>query len=410
MSTLHILFEVLAGAVLALTLPLLLELLVLSVAARLPARAESTPLQSSDIRTRLRLWAVIPAHNEELLVAACVRSLLQSTEPPAGVLVVAHNCTDTTQSRATVAGAEAVPLHDEGTGGKGAALQFGFAEAFARGADAVLVIDADSAVSAGLAATVRAQLQSGKPAVQCRYLVAEPGASPRAGLAALAFLGMNLLRPRGRCRLGLSCGLFGNGFALTRATLQRVPYAAHSVVEDLEYHLLLVRAGLPVHFLDNATVLGEMPHGSAAAATQRARWEGGRSLMRRQWTGPLLRELLRGCGRMLEPLLDLLSLPLASGAVLLLLALLLPVFWMRLYAAAGLLTLLLYVLVSASLAAEPSAALRALVSAPGYLLWKLALLPRKRLAARRNAAWVRTERNAALAAGRNPPPPSAPSR
>ncbi len=374
---------------LALTLPLLLELLILSVAARLPRPAEPEAFTA----TPLRLWAIIPAHNEELLIAACVCSLIASTDPPTRILVIAHNCTDATAIRAAEAGATVAPLTDTGAGGKGAALQFGFAQAFTRGAQAVLVIDADSTVSPNLTGAIRARLTAGSAAVQCRYLVAEPDASPRTRLMSLAFLGINLLRPRGRARLGLSCGIFGNGFALTRGTLESVPYAAHSVVEDLEYHLLLLRAGLCVDFIDNATVLGEMPHASAAAATQRARWEGGRSLLRRQWTVPLLRDVLKGRLRMLEPLLDLLSLPLATAAILFVLTLLIPDAAIRIAAVTGLLILLLYVLISASLSSQPRVALRALLSAPGYIAWKLAMLPRTRLAARRNAAWVRTARN-----------------
>ena len=128
--------------------------------------------------------------------------------------------------------------------------------------------------------------------------------------------------------------------------------------------------------------------------------------MRRRWAAPLLGDILRGNSRMLEPLLDLLALPLASGVALLLLTLLLPVFWVRLYAILGLFSFALYVLVSASFAPQPLAALRALLSVPGYMLWKLINLPRTRLAARHNAAWVRTERNPSDDINRTPPPRS----
>ena len=390
MATLHPLFELLACLALLLTLPLTLELLLLSLAARLPGKEPPRPEPLGFPRA---LWAVVPAHNEEQLIGTCVRSLLASGHALAGVLVIAHNCTDATEEQAVHAGAYAATLQDSGAGGKGAALHFGFLEAFARGADAVLVVDADSTVTPGLAGAVRAQLAGGADAVQCRYLVAEADASPRTRLMSLAFLGMNLVRPLGRARLGLSSGLFGNGFALTQATVARVPYAAHSIVEDLEYPLLLLRAGLRVDFVENATVLGEMPHAAPAAATQRARWEGGRALMRRQWRLPLLNDALHGRWYILEPLLDLLSLPLAMQALVLLVSLLVPVFWLRVYGVAALLVLLLYVLVAASFAPSPRAALRALATAPGYMLWKLAMLPRTRLAARRQATWVRTERN-----------------
>jgi GTP:adenosylcobinamide-phosphate guanylyltransferase len=378
----------LAGiALLLATLPLTLELLVLSVAAIFPARnprRRTTPV--------FRLAVVVPAHNEEKLIGTCVRSLLADRDTPVEVFVVAHNCTDRTASIAAQSGARVLPL--TGQGGKGLALDHGFRHALSLGADAALVIDADSVVSKNLLAEVAASIRGGAEAVQTRYQVANVDANFRTRLAALALVGMNVVRPRGRSRLGHSCGIFGNGFALSARTLQRVPYTANSLVEDLEYHLRLVNAGITVEFLNHATVFGEMPEKSTGAATQRARWEGGRKLMRREWTLRLLRSVLRGRRRMIEPLLDLLALPLATQTALLVLAAVLPVLWLRLYAALGLAASALYILVAASLSPDPAGSVRALAAAPGYLFWKLLMIPRTRLAARKDATWIRTQRNA----------------
>jgi cellulose synthase/poly-beta-1,6-N-acetylglucosamine synthase-like glycosyltransferase len=379
----------LAGAILlAVTLPLTLELLLLSGAAMLPSRRRRVTLAPPSFQ----LAAIVPAHNEAALIADCVQSLLASGSGEVCVYVIAHNCTDRTSEIAFQAGATVLPL--EGPGGKGLALDHGFRQALENGADGVLVVDADSTVSPNLVHSVAAALAAGADAVQTRYQVANDDANPRTQLMALAFLGMNVLRPRGRDRLGLSCGIFGNGFALSAATLDRVPYTANSLVEDLESHLRLVSAGLRVEFLDSTTVLGEMPEKSPAAATQRARWEGGRALMRRQWTLPLVRSVLGGKARLLEPLLDLLSLPLATQAGLLFVAALLPIAWLRCYSAASFLAIVFYVLVSAGMSPSPIASLRALAATPAYLAWKLLMLPSTRLAARKDAAWVRTQRNA----------------
>ncbi|ADW68921.1 glycosyltransferase family 2 protein [Granulicella tundricola] len=392
MLILHVLLILLGIALLLATLPLVIELLALSLAALLPPK----PLTGSRSPESIGLTVVIPAHNEERLIVACVRSIVSSSAPNVTVLVIAHNCTDATAQCATAAGAQALILNDT-IGGKGTALHYGFTQALAAGADAVLVIDADSIISANLTSAVTAALAAGSQALQCRYMVANPGNTTRTRLMSLAFLGINVLRPRGRARLGLSCGIFGNGFALSAQTLQAVPYLANSVVEDLEYHLHLIRAGIRVDFLDHASVLGEMPDTSAASSTQRARWEGGRLLMRRQWTMPLLNEVLRGRLRMIEPLLDLRSLPLATEGALLLL-LLIPSFWFPFpwfgaYATLGLCTLLLYILVAATLGPEPAQTLKALAFAPGYMLWKILMIPSTRKAARKDSAWVRTERN-----------------
>jgi len=384
----HLIVALLGCVLVAVTLPLLLELLVLSLAAALPGSAVQRPRSNL-----LRLAVVIPAHNEEKLVGQCIASV----GPAAAVFVVAHNCTDSTADRAAEAGATILKLNDT-VGGKGAALDYGFREALLAGADAILVLDADSIAGPALVAAVSAAFAAGAQAIQCRYEVANPEANRRTRLAALAFRGMNVLRPLGRHRLGLSCGIFGNGFALSAATLATVPYTPNSLVEDLEYHLHLVRAGIRVEFLNHASVFGEMPETSAAATSQRARWEGGRILMRRLWSRPLAREVLRGRLRMIEPLLDLLAVPLATEAALLILTLTAGLaahlYLLVAYGVVGSAVLALYVTVAATLGPDPWKTLRALASAPAFLAWKVMMIPRTRLAANSDAAWVRTERNA----------------
>ena len=119
--------------------------------------------------------------------------------------------------------------------------------------------------------------------------------------------------------------------------------------------------------------------------------------MRRLWTRPLALEILRGRLQMLEPLLDLLALPLATEAALLILiltgGLAAQVPWLALYGVIGWASIALYVLVAAMLGPEPGATLGALASAPGFLVWKVMMIPRTRLAARSDATWVRTARN-----------------
>ena len=382
----------------AATLPLLLELLTLSLAATLP----STPPPAASIKA-LKLAVIIPAHNEERLIAQCVASLIG----PAQIFVVAHNCSDATALRAAEAGATALILNDT-VGGKGTALDFGFGQAIAAGAEVLLVIDADSVAGPDLISKVAATFAAGTQAIQCRYEVANPDANRRTRLASLAFLGMNVLRPRGRHRLGLSCGIFGNGFALSTDTLAKVPYTPNSLVEDLEYHLHLIRVGIRVEFLDHASVFGEMPENTAAASSQRARWEGGRILMRRLWAKPLAMEVLRGRVRMLEPLLDLLALPLATEAALLILILTAGISahipWLAAYGVVGCLAIVLYVFVAAMLSPEPAGTLAALASVPGFLIWKLVMIPRTRRAAKADATWVRTARNAEASDHTHPKP------
>jgi cellulose synthase/poly-beta-1,6-N-acetylglucosamine synthase-like glycosyltransferase len=193
--------------------------------------------------------------------------------------------------------------------------------------------------------------------------------------------------------LGFSAGIFGNGFALHRNVLQRVPYQAHSVVEDLEYHLLLVGEGIRVEFVDTARVWGEMPISRKGASTQRARWEGGRLHIMKQWAPKLFAEILRGRGRFVEPFLDLLGLPLATEVALLLVAACLPIDWLRLYVLGSFAIIALHLFAAAASGPSFWRAMAALITAPAYILWKLRMIPDIWRTSRANAMWVRTERD-----------------
>jgi cellulose synthase/poly-beta-1,6-N-acetylglucosamine synthase-like glycosyltransferase len=322
--------------------------------------------------------------------------LRTSDENSADVFVIAHNCTDRTGLEAEGAGARVLVLDDPNQTGKGCALRYGFSIAMEEGYDGVLVIDADSVVTSNLLRTVGLRFSSGARALQCRYGVHNPEASDRTRLMSLALQAFNVVRPRGRARLGFSTGLFGNGFGLCRDLVERFPFGADSVVEDLEYHLTLVRAGERVEFIDSASVFGEMPSGNQGAATQRSRWEGGRLRMAKEAVPQLLREVLRGRPRLIEPLMDLAALPLALEVVVLAMALCLPLAPIRAYALVGMAVIAFHVVVALRCAPDSRHSAMFLLSIPRYIAWKVTMLPRTWRASRVNAAWERTQRDSPL--------------
>jgi hypothetical protein len=71
--------------------------------------------------------------------------------------------------------------------------------------------------------------------------------------------------------------------------------------------------------------------------------------------------------------------------------------WLLGYSVFAWLGVMLYLSVSIALSPDPLESTRALAAAPFYLIWKLLLIPSTRLAARQDAAWVRTQRNAEAA-------------
>jgi cellulose synthase/poly-beta-1,6-N-acetylglucosamine synthase-like glycosyltransferase len=348
------------------------------------------------VRRSIRLAVVVPAHDEEGMIARTVHSL-KAADAAKAIYVVAHNCTDGTAKAAAAAGAQVVELNNPRLRGKGAALREGFKTALAAGHNAMLVVDADSVVSANAIAATRELLEQGAEATQCRYeleLREVSAGQPMARLRALAFRGMNVLRARGRAGLGFSTGIFGNGFALTAATLERVPFKVNSIAEDVEYHTRLVAAGVPVYWLDGAYVHAHTPASGKAQATQEARWEGGRLRVASRTTGGLIKGLLHGRWRAIETLADVWSLPLSRGILALVLTVFLAVHWLHVFALVCAAVAVLYVIQAAILGDAPGRDLAALAAAPVYVAWKALITPLVLRQSRSRAEWARTKREA----------------
>jgi cellulose synthase/poly-beta-1,6-N-acetylglucosamine synthase-like glycosyltransferase len=387
-----------AGSLLALaTLPGTFELLALSVAGVLPRRAKVRVARAVDFR----LAVVVPAHNEERHIARCVKSLQAADRAgvAAQIVVIADNCDDRTADEARAAGARVLVRSNLEKRGKGYALDFAFNTLAEEGWEAFAVVDADTEVAANFLAETASALLAGASATQCRYLVRNAAESPRTRLMKVAGAACNVLRPRGRDRCGLSAGIYGNGFALSAATLRAVPYTASSLVEDVEYHLALAEAGRKVRFVDATAVYGDMPVSGEGVKTQRTRWEGGRFRMIREKTLPLAGRVLRGKFALLEPCLDLLLLPLAFHVCLLALAAATPFWPARLVGLVGLGVVVFHLAAAILVTRGGWQDVAALVAAPFYIVWKILLIPSLLRSSSAKTAWARTER----AAERNVP-------
>jgi len=136
-------------------------------------------------------------------------------------------------------------------------------------------------------------------------------------LIAIAFGAFHIVRSRARERLGLSCGLRGNGMCFSSALLTEVPHEAFSIVEDVEYGIRLGERGYAVRYADEAHVYGEMVSTAAAASSQRRRWEEGRKELVRRNGPRLLRAGVAKRNKVMFDLgVDLILPPLSRVAVL----------------------------------------------------------------------------------------------
>jgi 1,2-diacylglycerol 3-beta-glucosyltransferase len=349
-----------------------------------------------------RFVAVIPAHDERLNIAGTVESLLSADYPELlrRVLVVADNCTDDTADRAREAGAEVLVRDDASKRGKGYALAAAFQRVLEQGdADAVVVVDADTRVTSNLLLAFAGRLQSGAHAVQAGNAVGNPGASWRTRLMTIAFALFNGLRSLARDRARVSCGLRGNGMALSTSILREVPYDAFSLVEDLEYGVRLGQAGHRVWYAGEATVLSEMVTTERASRSQRRRWEEGRRRLARAVAPRLVLDgLLKRSLLELDLAADLLVPPLSFLCLVALAGLATSGgAWVRGYVGwqpmvawgACAVMLMSYVARGVFLSGAGLRGFVDLATAPAYVAWKLALRFRGQ---RKDGGWVRTSR------------------
>ena len=219
-------------ALLLLAVAMAVPVLFLAVqlgAALLPARA---PAQLSSVPCPL-MAVVMPAHNEEAIVARTVGSIVAQLPANGRLLVVADNCTDNTAQIASRAGAEVTLRRDANRIGKGYALDHGVRILSADPPQVVIFVDADCEVGQGsLEILAKHCASTGRPA-QARYsMLLPPSASSADKVSQLAWVIKTLVRPLGSARLGLPCQLMGSGMALPFEIACQLNLATGHLAED----------------------------------------------------------------------------------------------------------------------------------------------------------------------------------
>ncbi len=342
----------------------------------------------------VRFIVLIPAHDEEMVLGAALKSLHELDYPPGAyrVVVTADNCTDATAEIAREEGALVLTRTDTERRGKGYALAF--AQRWLLGEareempplwDALVILDADTLAAPNLLKAFAERLNAGQEALQARYGVLNAEESWRTRLMCAALALNHFVKPLGREKLGLSVGLKGNGMAFSRSVVERYPWPESDLTEDIAYTLQLGWAGVRVSFVPETTVLAQMPTTGTQAAGQRRRWEAGRSRLRRTLALALLLQGVRTHSRILRDMaIDLIIPPFAElfmvPAVLSAACLFIALHWHSGSAAAlafawavvlalqwGYLSLGLWI------ARVPRTVALAVLLAPAYIVWKLGL-------------------------------------
>lgn len=386
-------------ALLVLCSVLLLPSLVLFVeivAALMQRTASGMPLGD-----RPSVAVLMPAHNEESVIARSVASVINQLSQRDRLIVVADNCSDRTASLASAAGATVLVRSDLSRRGKGYALDFAVRHLRGSEPEVVVVLDADCEAGGGLIDRIAKEcVRTGRP-VQALYLMQAPKtADQRTKVAELAWTIKNLVRPLGLSKLGLACHLMGSGMAFNWDSIARANLATGHIVEDLKLGIDMACAGDAPIFCPDVVVTSTFPSTAGGMKTQRTRWEHGYLSVMLKEVARLFASAARNLDvRVLALALDLTVPPLAllllfaislwgiAMAMALLSSIIAP-----LIIASGCLTLLaLTVYLAWRGYGRSSLAASEVLHVLGYVLWKVPVYARFIFA--KQVDWIRSQRN-----------------
>ena len=349
----------------------------------------------------LNIGVLISAHNEEEGIVHTLEGVLACDYPANSykIYVIADNCTDNTAEKARKAGALVFERFDSVNRGKGQALDWflkNHLEIY-RHNDIITIIDADVSPDKSYLCEISASLSDPNiQAVQAFNSVSNPNAGWRPALSDAAFNIFCHLRMAGSIKLSGTAVLKGNGMAFKTELLKRYGWPCHSMVEDMEFTLRLLEDGISVNYNPDAVIRSEMVTSGKSATSQRNRWEGGRFMLVKKMTLPLLKLFTTsGQTRYLYALAELATPPLSLLVMLFSLAtagalMLLKGAWLIL-AASFWLILVFYVISGQIQRRAPLSTWLYLATAPLYILWKIPVYAGMMLK-KKSTLWVRTTR------------------
>jgi len=257
-----------------------------------------------DHEPEARFLVLVPAHNEEKVIATMIDNLNRMDYPKElyDYIILADNCTDRTEEIARELGAEVLvsrrESEDEPTGKpivlKKALNALGdYHEKY----DLVMFFDADNMIDLNMFREVNSQyIDSGRKAdvIQC-YL----GCKNKAGMVAFAdyvsYTITNRFMQYSKQRIGLNAAIGGTGFCVSAQYLHdRGGWTSLSLTEDFELQIETICEGRRLLWNNEVRIHDEKPTKLRACARQRLRWAQGRWFVSFKNTPRLLKAMFTG--------------------------------------------------------------------------------------------------------------------
>ena len=238
-----------------------------------------------------KFMAIIPAHNEEMVVSNLIESLKNQTYDKNlyDIYVIADNCTDNTANVARRAGAIVLERFDPEHKTKGYALQWFLKQKIEENADydAFFVFDADNIVDKDFIVNMNKKLCQGEDVVQGYRDIKNPTDNWITAGYALFYWTMHRLYHLARYNVGLSTLLNGTGFMVRFDVVKPDGWQTETLTEDIEFSLKRIIKGKKLGWATDAIVYDEQPTSFKQSWSQRSRWTVGHMQCMKRYTGEL---------------------------------------------------------------------------------------------------------------------------
>ena len=235
--------------------------------------------------------AIVPAHNEEMVVSNLIESLKNQTYDKNlyDIYVIADNCTDNTAEVARKAGAIVFERFDPAHKTKGYALQWFLKQKIEENADydAFFVFDADNIVDKDFIVNMNKKLCQGEDVVQGYRDIKNPTDNWITAGYALFYWTMHRLYHLARYNVGLSTLLNGTGFMVRFDVVKPNGWQTETLTEDIEFSLKRIIQGKKLGWATDAIVYDEQPTSFKQSWSQRSRWTVGHMQCMKRYTGEL---------------------------------------------------------------------------------------------------------------------------
>ena len=242
-----------------------------------------------------KFMAIIPAHNEQMVVANLIESLKNQTYDKNlyDIYVIADNCTDNTAKISKELDAIVYERFDSQNKTKGHALNWFLAQKIKEDADydAFFVFDSDNIVDKNFITNMNKKLCQGEDVVQGYRDIKNPTDNWISAGYALFYWTMHRFYHLARYNIGLSTLLNGTGFMVRFDVIKPTGWDTKTLTEDIEFSLKRIIKGKRLGWATDAIVYDEQPTTFKQSWSQRSRWTIGHIQCVELYTGELIKSV-----------------------------------------------------------------------------------------------------------------------